>query len=68
MRLILLILSVSLLGCTSAEKENEDRESVFDPLVENIDKAKQVEDAALKHKEEMDKRLKELEGAEDNDE
>jgi len=66
MKLALFVSLLVLTGCGSAEKEEAD-ESVFDPMVESIDKAKQVEDAALKHKEEMDKRLKEMEEASGND-
>ena len=66
--LTFLMLVAPLLGCSSADKADEDREGVFDPMVETIDRAKEVEDAALKHKEEIDARLKELEGNEENDE
>ena len=65
MKLAWLVTLLILTGCGSAEKE-EAEEGVFDPMVESIDKAKQVEDAALKHKEEMDKRLKEMEEASGN--
>ena len=61
MRNLIVLGSALLVACGGAEKEPEE-EGVFDPMVKTIDKAKQVEDAALKHKEEMDKRLKEMEG------
>ena len=68
MRYVLLIMSLSLFGCGSAEKEEEDQEGIFDPMVETIDKAKEVEDITMQHKEDMDKRLREMEGTADDDE
>jgi hypothetical protein len=65
MRYVLLIISLALFGCGSAEKDQEDQEGVFDPMVETIDKAKEVEDITMQHKEDMDKRLKEMEGGDD---
>ena len=66
MRRTMLIAMFVLAACSGAEKEPEE-EGVFDPLVKTIDKAEGVEDAALKHKEEMDKRLREMEGADSSD-
>ena len=67
MRIALLLTGVFLVACGGGEKE-ADREGVFDPMVESIDKAKEVEDAVMKHKEEIDKRLKEMEGTTEDDE
>ncbi len=64
MRYGLLLASLLLMSCGGADNaEDEDRETVFDPMVETIDRAKEVEDTVLKHKEEMDKRLREMEEA-----
>lgn len=57
-----MLATLFVLAACGSEKKAEN-EAVFDPLVETIDKAEAVEDAALKHKEEMDKRLKEMEGS-----
>ena len=40
-----------------AEERPEDRETVFDPMVSTIDRAKGVEDANMKRKAEMDAAL-----------
>lgn len=68
MRYVLLIISLSMFGCGGAEKDTEDQEGVFDPMVETIDKAKEVEDITLQHKKDMDKRLREMEGTAGDDE
>ena len=65
MKLALFVACLILAGCGGVDKEEEDREGVFDPMVETIDRAKEVEDAALKHKEDMDKALREMEGTDD---
>lgn len=39
----------------------EGRDSVFDPMTDQIDKAKAVEDAALKHKQDIDDALRAIE-------
>ncbi|MEX2123777.1 MAG: hypothetical protein WD795_07765 [Woeseia sp.] len=52
-------------GTTEPEAavETEDEESVFDPMTDQIDKAREVEDAALEHKEDIDKALEDVEGS-----
>lgn len=60
------MLPVVLLVACGGDKNAEEEEGVFDPMVETIDKAREVEDAALKHKQEMDKRLQQMEGEQDN--
>lgn len=45
--------------------EPEDRETVFDPMVENIDRAKEIEELAKQRKAEMDERLKQMESGAD---
>ncbi|MBT8077876.1 MAG: hypothetical protein KJO31_04830 [Gammaproteobacteria bacterium] len=66
MKRFMLVTLFVLAACGSEKKAEE--EGVFDPLVNTIDKAEAVEDAALKHKEEMDKRLKEMEGTDGGEE
>ena len=46
-----------------ATVETEDEDTVFDPMTDQIEKAKAVEDSALQHKEDIDKALEEVEGA-----
>ena len=46
-----------------ATVETEDKETVFDPMTDQIDKAKAVEDSALQHKEDIDKALEDVEGS-----
>ena len=62
MKYAILLLSLLLFGCGSSQKEEEDKEGVFDPMVETIDRANEVEDTVMQHKEDMDKRLQEMEG------
>ena len=71
MRILSLALCLLVAGCggttdsdTSAEVE-EDTESVFDPLVGNIDKANEVENQVLQHKDRTDQALAESEGLDD---
>jgi hypothetical protein len=47
----------------TAEPQNE--ESVFDPMIDQVEKARQVEDAALQRKAELDEALEEAEGSTD---
>jgi hypothetical protein len=42
------------------EERPEDRETVFDPMVSTIDRAKGVEDANMKRKAEMDAALEDM--------
>lgn len=69
--LILLCLLLAACGNEAADDAagKEDEESVFDPLVESVDKAKAVEDTVLQQKEDMDEAMKQMEeGGEDPDE
>ncbi|NOX68474.1 MAG: hypothetical protein GXP15_04755 [Gammaproteobacteria bacterium] len=50
---------------TDAEA-TEEVESVFDPLVQSIDKANAVEDIVMQQKLQMDEALKEMEGETDD--
>ena len=55
-------------GSDENEKPQEDKETVFDPLVENIDKAKAVEDQIMQSKDRTDQAIAEAEGAGDGSE
>ena len=64
MRLMLVTLAIVLAGCGADSDSNaewEDRETVFDPMVSNIDKAKDVEGQVLEHKRQMDEALSKME-------
>ena len=71
MKYAFLLASLMLFGCgvegtveTVETADEKDRETVFDPYVNALDKANNVEDQVLQHKEDMDKRLREMEEAE----
>ena len=58
--------TVALAACggsaePDATVETDDEETVFDPMTDQIEKAKEVEDSALKHKEDIDKVLEDVE-------
>lgn len=64
MRLMLITLVIVLSGCggdSDSSAEWEDRDTVFDPMVSNIDKAKEVEEQVLEHKRQMDEALSKME-------
>ena len=64
MRILLIALILSLAGCGSGSNssaEREDRETVFDPMISSIDKAKQVEDQIMERKRRMDEAVRNLE-------
>ena len=68
MRTVLLIVTLVFAACgdgsTDEQKEAvyEDRETVFDPMVGTIDKAKQVEQQVLEQKVKIDEALEDIEG------
>lgn len=45
--------------------EPEDTDTVFDPMVDTIDRAKEIEELAKQRKAEMDERLKQMESGGD---
>lgn len=58
---------LALVACSAAEQDAE-RESAFDPLVEDLDKAKEVEQQVLDQKHALDKAIEEQEvGNDDQD-
>ena len=74
MRILILAFCLTLMGCGGGadseenEKPEEDRETVFDPLVGNIDKAKAVEDQLMQSKDRTDQAIAEAEGTADDSE
>ena len=71
--LTLIVFCLMLPGCGNEPADesatHEDEETVFDPLIESVDKAKGVEDTVMQQKEDMDEAMREMEeGAEDPDE
>ncbi len=70
--LILILLSLLLSACGNEPADDattsEDEETVFDPLIESVDKAKGVEDTVMQHEEDMDEAMRHMEdGTEDPD-
>ncbi|HLF11447.1 MAG TPA: hypothetical protein VJA26_09540 [Gammaproteobacteria bacterium] len=61
---------LAVAGCGSSEAPNEpaadsaqnDRETVFDPLVESVDRAKSVQQTVDEQAEELRRRVEEAEG------
>jgi len=77
MKLFSIALIFLLAGCSSSEdtasksdKTGGDvsRESVFDPMLESLDKAREVEDVVMQQKQQMDEALLRMEGAVDDPE
>jgi hypothetical protein len=70
-KLILIGACLALAACGGAGEESdgkndayEDRETVFDPMTDTIDRAKEVEDIGKDRKKAMDEALEEAEGQE----
>ncbi|HEX9852315.1 MAG TPA: hypothetical protein VGA68_04845 [Woeseiaceae bacterium] len=66
MRILTLIpLCLLLFACGNEAADDAaskgDEESVFEPFIESVDKAKAVEDTVLQQKEEMDEAMKRME-------
>ena len=69
MRILTLAFLLVLAACGGSNSAGEeDKETVFDPLVQDLDKAKQVEDQVLEQKRQLDEALKEAEGGQATDE
>ncbi len=75
MKCFSIFLLLMLVGCGSSEDtetdttdatEAQDVETVFDPLIESIDKAKAVEGIVMQQKQQMDEALKKMEGETDD--
>jgi hypothetical protein len=70
MRIIALVVFLALAGCGGGkDSEGNQKESVFDPLVDNIDKANEVEDKVMEQKAALDQAIKDAEngGVSDDD-
>jgi hypothetical protein len=67
---IIMCLTLTILtACGSSDEgsaEAEDKETVFDPMVETIDKAAEVEDLLMQQKADMDEALRRAEGEVDD--
>ena len=74
MKILILAVCLSLVGCGGGansdgnEKPEEDKETVFDPLVGNIDKANDVENQLMESKARRDQAINESELADDGSE
>ena len=73
MRLFPIFLFFTLVGCeppenTDTEATAEDLETVFDPLAESLQKAREVEDIVLQQKLKMDAALEQMDGESDDPE
>ena len=69
MKLVAIILCLGLAACSSPDEgsvEAEDIETVFDPMVETIDKADEVEGLLMQQKADMDETLRRAEGEVDD--
>lgn len=71
MRIFILTLCLAIMGCGSAAEPPEaaeDKENVFDPLLENIDKAKAVEQQLMDQKDQLDRAINDAEAGVSEDE
>ena len=63
--LMAIVVAMTIAGCSEdsneQQAEREDIETVFDPMVSNIDKAKQVEQQVLEQKKKMDEAISQAE-------
>ena len=75
MRSIIILVALAATACggpvdsdnDSSQPEVKAADTVFDPLVDNLDKAKKLNDVVLQHKDDMDDRLQDMEeGADDS--
>jgi hypothetical protein len=49
-------------GDVEPQAEAEERESVFDPMTDQIEKAKRVEAQTMQHKDDIDEALEDVDG------
>ena len=54
-----------IIGCGSGEQPEETEESVFDPLIETLERAEDVQNTVQSQAEELRRRLEEAENGED---
>jgi hypothetical protein len=67
MKVLIVMAAALMAGCNGevepqAEVDAKETESVFDPMTDQIDKAKKVEAQAMQHKDDVDKALQDAEG------
>jgi hypothetical protein len=68
MRTIALVVFLALAGCGGGkDSEGNQKESVFDPMVDNIDKSKEVEGKVMEQKAALDQAIKDAENGGDSD-
>ena len=61
------VLTLGACGGSASEDEDKDKETVFDPMVDNIDKAREVEEQVMQQKQQLDAAIKAAEGDVDED-
>jgi hypothetical protein len=69
MKLLILTMLVFMIGCNGGESEAKKggqvqdarQESVFDPMIQTIDRAKGVEELSMNRKEDLDRQIEESE-------
>jgi hypothetical protein len=68
MKRLIMVACILLAACGESEdaKQAEDRETVFDPLTQQVDKAKAVEDTVEQHKRDLDEALEKTEGRDEH--
>lgn len=49
-------------GCTAGDEPSENEEAVFDPLIEAVDRAEEVQQTVEEQAEELRRRIEEAEG------
>lgn len=64
MKALIMATCTLLAACGESEeaKQAEDRETVFDPLTQQLDRAKAVEETVEQHKRDLDEALEKTEG------
>lgn len=64
MKMLIILSCILLAACGEHEeaKQARDRETVFDPLTQQVDKAKTVEETVQQHKRDLDEALEKTEG------
>ncbi len=65
MKMLVLIFFFVILGCGGETEStaSEDKESVFDPLTDNLEKAKEVEDKVMEQKRQLDEAIENAESS-----
>ena len=64
MKMLIIMSCILLAACGEREeaKQARDRETVFDPLTQQVDKAKTVEETVQQYKRDLDEALEKTEG------